>query len=133
MEEIKITFFGNPRSKKNSSRIVQNRKTGVPFLLPSEQYKHYEQECIRQIGVHNDTIDYPVNVECVYYMETRRRVDLVNLLNATLDILVRANVLADDNRDIVAGNDNSRVYYDKQNPRVEITITPMEMYEKWKE
>ena len=56
-------------------------------------------------------------------MRTHRRVDLVNLLEATCDILVDANVIADDNSGIVAGHDGSRVKYDKDNPRVEITIT----------
>lgn len=30
------------------------------------------------------------------------------------------------------GSDGSRVLYDKQNPRVEITITRMEGYQQWK-
>jgi len=62
-------------------------------------------------------------VQCVYYMKTRRKVDLPNLLNATDDILVKAGVVADDNCTIVATHDGSRVDYDKENPRVDITIT----------
>lgn len=68
-------------------------------------------------------VDMPVNVQCVYYMPTKRAVDLVNLLEATCDILVRAEVLEDDNCRIVAAHDGSCVRYDKQNPRVEIAIT----------
>lgn len=64
---------------------------------------------------------------CVlYYMATRRKVDLANLIEATCDILVTAGVLADDNSRIVAAHDGSRVDYDKQNPRVEIWIEEME-------
>jgi Holliday junction resolvase RusA-like endonuclease len=58
-------------------------------------------------------------------MPTRHRVDLVNLLEATCDILVDAGILADDNSNIVAAHDGSRVEYDKYNPRVEITISPI--------
>ena len=78
-------------------------------------------------------IDYPVNVKTVFYMQSRRKVDLANLNSAIHDILVDAHVLADDNRDIVASTDQSRVYYDKEHPRVEIEITPLEEpYEQWK-
>ena len=78
-------------------------------------------------------IDYPVNVECKYYMPTKRRVDLQNLLAATMDILVKHKVLADDNRNIVYANDGSRVLYDKQFPRTEIVITAIneEDFERW--
>jgi Holliday junction resolvase RusA-like endonuclease len=69
------------------------------------------------------TIDYPVNIKCIYYMPTRRKVDLSNLLNATLDLLVHYGILLDDNRNIVYSVDGSRVYYDKDNSRTEIEIT----------
>ena len=52
---------------------------------------------------------------------------LVNLLEATCDILVTAGVLADDNSKIVAAHDGSRVLYDKESPRVEITIERMDV------
>lgn len=55
-------------------------------------------------------------------MPTKHRVDLVNLLEATCDVLVKADVLEDDNSKIVASHDGSRVLYDKANPRAEIYI-----------
>lgn len=62
-------------------------------------------------------------MKCLYYMPTRHRVDLVNLLEATCDILVAAGIIEDDNSKVIAGHDGSRVKYDKNNPRVEITLT----------
>jgi Holliday junction resolvase RusA-like endonuclease len=50
---------------------------------------------------------------------------MVNLMEATLDILVDAGVLADDNSRIVVSHDGSRVMLDRENPRAEITITRM--------
>ena len=58
-------------------------------------------------------------------MQTHRKVDQTNLMEAMDDILVANHVLADDNSDIVAGHDGTRVYHDKNNPRVEIYITRM--------
>ena len=47
-------------------------------------------------------------------------------------MLVKAKVIQDDNRDIVASHDGSRVYYDKENPHIEITIEKLENYNQWR-
>lgn len=117
-----ITIPGQPVTKKNSQRIVY--AAGRPMILPSKQYKEYREIALWRIpGHYKARIDYPVNVQCVYYMENDRRVDLCNLIEATCDILVDAGVLKDDNRHIVASHDGSRVEIDRENPRAEITIT----------
>jgi Holliday junction resolvase RusA-like endonuclease len=126
---MKLTIYGNPVTKKNSQRILYKftkfgRKT--PFIAPSKDYVDYETDCLRQIKRPHSPISARVNVRCVYYMKTARRVDLANLIEATTDILVKAHVLEDDNSKIVAAHDGSRVDYDKQNPRVEIWIEEME-------
>lgn len=111
-----------PTTKKNSQRIVMagNR----PIVIPSKAYKQYEKDAIlflRPLG-----IDYPVNIKCLFYMKTHRRVDLTNLLEAIDDVMVKAGTIKDDNSEIVAGHDGSRVYYDKENPRTEIYIEEIE-------
>ena len=122
-EIMRLVLYGPPRSKKNSQQILRNVKTGRAFIAPSAAYKAYERDCARQIcGMYRAGLAEPVNVKAVYYMPTRRRVDLVNLLEASDDVLVACGVLADDHSGIVAGHDGSRVRYDKRNPRVEITI-----------
>jgi len=122
---MKLTLYGDPRTKKNSARILRTR-SGAPFVAPSKAYGDYETDCLRQIKKPHGPISARVNLRCVYYMPTRRRVDLVNLIEATCDILVKAGVLEDDHCRIVAGHDGSRVSYDKQNPRAEIWIEEME-------
>lgn len=122
-----ITLTGTPRTKKNSQRIIRIGRGSR--ILPSEAYLDYAGECAVQLVAQravNAGIDYPVNVACVYYMPTRRKVDLVNLLEATCDILKDNFVVIDDNASIIAGHDGSRVMYDKLNPRVEIEITRIE-------
>lgn len=123
---LKLTLYGRPITKKNSSRIIQCK--GHPMLLPSKQYSQYEKDCIRQIiGDKKQAINTAINLKCVYYMPTKHRVDLVNLLEGTCDILVKANVLEDDNVNIIKSHDGSRVLYDKDNPRVEIEIREIEI------
>lgn len=118
---INLTIPIEPRTKKNSQQIIMCK--GRPMIIPSKQYKEYEKQALIYLMFNPLIIDYPVNVECHYYMKTRRKVDLVNLLECTLDVLVRAGILEDDNSSIVVSHDGSRVHYDKENPRTEIIIT----------
>ena len=121
---IKLTIPLPPITKKNSQRILKNRFTGRRFIAPSEQYKQYEQQALKFLGVErlSPLINYPVNVKCLFYMPTKRKCDLTNLLEAVDDILVTAGVLADDNYTIIESHDGSRVFYDKERPRTEIYI-----------
>ena len=114
-----------PVTKKNSQTIAINRKTGKPFVLPSKKYQEYEYAVGHFLKAGTDARQYPVNVKCLFYMPTRRRVDLTNLLEAIDDILTRYGVVPDDNSDFIAGHDGSRVLYDHDNPRTEITITEL--------
>ena len=124
----------DPRTKKNSMTIAYNRKTNKPFIKQSEKYDDFEIAASYFLRPKPPKpIDYPVTVRCIFYMKTRRKVDKSNLEAAIHDILVKFGILADDNRDIVASTDGSRVYYDKNNPRVEIEISRLdEEYEVWK-
>lgn len=121
----------NPKSKKNSQRILVNHKTGRPFIMQSEEYEQYEQDCGWYLKRPRTPINEPVNVKCIFYRNSRRRVDLSNLLNAILDILTLYGIIVDDNRDIVYSMDGSRVLYDKENPRTEITITAITEVDVW--
>ena len=119
---MRITIRGDPRTKKNSQRLMRFGRRIVP--LYSEAYEQYRADFIRQVtGDRKIGISFPVNVKCIYFMRTRRKVDLVNLLEATCDLLTDAGVLEDDNCTIVVAHDGSRVRYDKNDPRVEIDIT----------
>lgn len=113
----------DPRTKKNSQRLVKAGNRIIP--MPSKQYKEYESSCGWFVPK-NLNINEPINVKCIFYMATRRRVDLVNLLEAVDDILVHYNVVQDDNSKIIAAHDGSRVFYDKENPRTEVFIESLE-------
>jgi len=116
-----------PVTKKNSQQII--KIGGRPMIIPSKQYKQYEKDCYPFFKGLNDEdfpIDYAVNIECRFYMPTRRRTDLTNLLEAIDDIMVRCGVLEDDNYHIIESHDGSRVFYDHDNPRTEIVITQIE-------
>lgn len=119
---IKITIPGRPITKKNSQRMIL-LKNGRRMVRPSAQFEAYQEAAGWAIGPHRGLmLTGPVNVKAVYFMPTRGCVDLLNLLEATCDILVHYGVLEDDNSWVVASHDGSRVFYDKTNPRAEIEI-----------
>ena len=111
-----------PMTKKNHQRILLNQKTGRHWIAQSPQYERYERDALRLMARPEKPIMVPVNVKLTFFMPTRRKVDLVNLIEAANDILVRRGILLDDNSQIVVGHDGSRVLYDKERPRTEIVI-----------
>lgn len=135
MDPLKIMIPIEPRSKKNSMQIIRVGQT--PRLIPSKQYTLWRDGCCDYIwlnypDIRDLMIDEPINLKITYYMGTRRKVDITNLHSAVSDMLVDAHIIKDDNRDICAAYDGSRVLYDKAAPRCEIEITPLSDYARWK-
>ena len=131
---IKFTLPIKPITKKNSGQIVMRGK--YPILIPSKQYLQFEKDSLpyfyrvkQEVGV----VNYPVNIQCIFYMDARRKVDLSNLLNVVDDAMVKSGLILDDNRDIIAGHDGSRVYHDNVNPRIELEIKELKDYVQWKD
>lgn len=126
------TIDGVARSKKNSQKIIVAR--GRPMILPSDAYKRYEAQAEQYLRDKPEKpIDTPIQVTCVYLMplnkdgsEPKRQLDLVNLLEATCDILVKHKIIADDNSQIVRSVDGSRVFYVAEDPKTYITITEID-------
>lgn len=116
---MKLVIMGQPRTKKNSSRIalINNRHV----LLPSKAYKAYEKVALMQLA-RVQAVHGPVSVLCRYYLQNRAHwPDLVGLLQATSDILQAAGVIDDDK--FIVNYDGSMIAgLDKDNPRVEIII-----------
>ena len=119
MKPIKFTIPIAPITKKNHQQIIY--KAGRPMVIPSKQFLQYEKDA-KWFVPNVETIEEPVNIKAVFYMPTRRRVDLTNLLQALLDLLVKYGLLADDNSKVVFSVDGSYVDYDKENPRTEVEI-----------
>lgn len=132
LRETCFTIPVPPVTKKNHGRIVMRGR--YPKLLPSEAYERYTKSAmpfLNSVYGTSGTIDYPVNLKCVFYLDKRRKGDLAGYLQAIQDLLVYAGILEDDNRNIVASVDGSIVLYDKANPRTEVTITKKSDYEQW--
>lgn len=125
---LQFTIPTEPRTKKNHQQIRYNRRSGRRFISTSNEYKSYVAETsfiLNQIKIKNKLkkpITGPVNVKAIYYMASRRIVDISNLHECLHDVLVHAGILLDDSCRVIIGTDGSRVRYDKENPRTEVTI-----------
>ena len=138
MKELKYVVYGDPRTKKNSQTIAGSGPR-------CRECGKFQKQWIRQ-GKANDKwaelagrqlrpkprrpIDFPVNIRYRFftkidYINSKAKIDGSNLVEAMNDILVDQGIILDDNIRIVAGTDGTRVYHDKDNPRVEICITRM--------
>lgn len=116
---MKLVIQGQPRTKKNSSRIalINNKRV----LLPSKAFKAYEKVALMQLA-QVQAVHGPVSVLFRYYLQDRKSwPDLVGLLQATSDILQAAGVI-DDDKYIVNYDGSMIAGLDKDNPRVEIII-----------
>lgn len=133
LRRIDIVLKGQPRTKKNSQRIFRNR------IHPSAAYKEYERLCRyqlkQQFGEFMPHIQMPVKMTCKYWMRDRRSYpDLAGLMQATADILqseyhnrngrrcLKTKWILADDCIIKKWGDSEIAGYDKENPRVEITI-----------
>lgn len=133
MKVLKYVVHGDPRTKKNSQKIAGSGrrcpkcgKFEKQWIRQGDTHDAYAKSAAKQIYPRpRRPIDYPINIRYLFYMETRRRVDQLNLMAAMDDILIDVGVIADDNCRIVAAHDGTRVRYDRENPRTEIYITRM--------
>ena len=120
MKEIKFTIPLAPVTKKNSQRIADCGT--YKKILPSKAYVQYEKDAGYFLPHRGKKINCPCEVVCLFYMPTKRKVDLTNLEEAIDDVLVKYGVLEDDHCKIIVSHDGSRVFYDSDNPRTEVTI-----------
>ncbi len=121
---MKIEIPIEPKTKKNHSSIAIVK--GHPIILPSKPYLEYERACKPYMPKLDKPIDNSINLRVLYFMGTKRKCDITNLLQATCDILVKYKILEDDNYTIVSSTDGTRVFYDKENPRCEIYIEKLD-------
>ena len=128
---ISFTIPLVPRTKKNSSQMLMNRKTKKLYPAPSRAFLRYQEDAGWHIPHKNAMINKRLNVKCVFYMDvdyanSKAVIDLVGLLQAVDDTLVHYRVIADDNCRIIVSHDGSHVLHDRERPRTEIEITEVE-------
>jgi hypothetical protein len=120
----------DPRTKKNHMSICGTGpkcpkcgKRKKQFVRQGRAHDKFAFDAARFLTPRpKETISDEVHLVYKLYMQTRRRVDDLNLFASLDDILVQEKILADDSIRYIRNRDGSRVFYDKENPRAEIYI-----------
>lgn len=126
-------IFGVPYIKKNNQRVIYHRYLKRNIVVYSAKYQFWEKEAMKQLGLSNNgkwvidknmprLIEHPVILKCHFYLGDRRIRDISALYEGIQDVLVKSQILKDDNYNIIIGHDGSRCFYDKENPRMEIWL-----------
>jgi len=134
---MKLILKGRPATKKNSQRIAVT-KSGKRFIIQSKRYLEYEKNALWQLKAQyrGDTIQGKIELKVLYYLADKRLPDLINLLQATCDILEKARVnllqatcdilekarVIENDRNIISFDGSKIMGIDKDNPRCEIEI-----------
>ena len=125
---LEFTLYGETPAKKNSRLWLKNGRN-----IPSARFRAWHDVAVgtlckqmaEQCGVFG--ISHAVKITLHFYHGDLRRRDSDNGLSSVLDTLTDAQILTDDNwqvvRKIEVEND-----YDKGNPRVRIQIEPLNDY-----
>jgi len=134
--ELRLTWHGNPTTKKNRNQICwrRNPNRGLrtkspgfsPFVLPNAVYLKALKAALIQLRQQMKDLEpiprrVPVNVEAHYYLGARQAPDRDGLDNACGDILEAAEVIPNDYW--IASWDGSKRHRDTKNPRTEVIIS----------
>ena len=123
VEEITLVYRGTVYSKKNSKRIVRNKRTGRMSLISSEAAQGNERDMANQFKSQvKKQIDFPCEIDIKIFEPNFTRRDLDNQATSILDALKASEVIIDDDFKHVPAVSVKFGGVNNQNPRAEITI-----------
>lgn len=132
MRDINFDIAGQVPSKKNNKRILKNSRTGNRFIANSEKFNDWHEKALREVCLFSKAAKYrnkprknPLSIRMSFYNKDNRRHDLDNMVSSVLDLLVDAGYLEDDHCKIVSSMLVVFCGVDRENPRVEVTITEL--------
>ena len=119
---------GNVRVKKNSLRRI--RRGNRTLTISSAAHQAWENTAV--LRMQSQRHRQPsvatwgsVNLRALIYLDREPGLtNLDNLIASVMDALQSAEVVTDDC--LIRGFDGSRIRLDRKNPRVEISLTPLE-------
>lgn len=127
-----LTYHGVIYSKKNSKRIIINRRTRRPMIVSSQQAKIMESDMVSQFQAQllqtpillpiATILGKPLKINIMIWQKDQTRRDLDNQATSILDALVAAGVIADDSIKVVQELTVKMVTIDKHNPHAIIEI-----------
>lgn len=120
-----LVLPGRVPSKKNSKRIVS--AGGRPRIISSEAFLAWHEEMMLRVRRHRPkTPILSASVTIQFFADSRRRFDLSNAAESVMDLLVDAEILADDSAFHVPALSLTLGGVEPTNPRAEVSITQLQ-------
>ena len=119
---IQFTIPGEPRTKKTGQRLITNRRTGKPMIIPSTRTLTWTQMAapfMRRAMQGKPPLEGPVAV--VYWFYRQKNVADLGGMEAALDDALQGIVIKNDRQ--IVGRTSVREI-DRANPRVEVSVCP---------
>lgn len=117
-----IIIAGDVPSKKNSKQIIYVR--GRPLIISSKNYQNWHKTAQNQLyGV--KPLPGLSSINLTFFSSTRRKFDLTNKAESVMDLLVDCGIIPDDNWSVVPKVVLEYGGVDKDNPRVEVSVTSL--------
>lgn len=125
---LRLVYRGIVHSKKNSKRIIINRKTGRTSLISSDAARANELEMVLQFKTQcpRNLIPSPLKVLIEIYEPNRTRRDLDNQATTILDALTKAEIIEDDSINHIRDLHVIFAGIDREDPRAVINISHKE-------
>lgn len=132
LQRIDFTIYGKPVVKKNTQKVSVYH--GKPVKYSTAVYLHWENFAYSQLddivkrfeeltGLKWRTIDFTFNMQARFFVPTFGIVDLSALYEGIQDCMKKADMIIDDDAWHLVSHDGSGVSKDKDDPRIEISIT----------
>ena len=118
MTKTQFTIPGRIPSKKNSRRCFVKR--GRMFNIPSKDYTQWEINA--KFHLPDIYIETVRKISVVIYAPDKRSADLTNKIESIMDLMVKGQVIKDDNWFVVPKLSLVFGGVNKKEPRAEITI-----------
>lgn len=125
-KEVKLIYYGPVLSKKNSKRIIRNRRTGTPMMVSNQAAKANENDMVNQFSIQTLRQRKPIEkckVSIVIYEPNLQRRDLDNQATSILDALTKSEVIKDDSIKCITELNVRLGGIDKKEPKAVVTIT----------
>lgn len=123
---LKLTYHGAILSKKNSKRIIRNRRTGAPMMMSNKAAKDNENSMVDEFSIQTLNQESPI-AHCMIairiYEPNFQRRDIDNQATSILEALVKAEVIVDDSFKCVEELNVKFGGVDLGDPRAVIVIT----------
>lgn len=128
MNHIELVYHGVVYSKKNSKRIIVNRRTGRPQIISNQRAQEMEAAMVKEFQAQMAETKWEADVNTTYdvtiyiWAKDRTRRDLDNQATSILDALVAAGVIPDDSTKYVTSLCVEFMGVDKNDPGARVIV-----------